>query len=264
MGERRSTIARVGMWLVLLGLPGALTTSGVLFIGTSHASAGTLAGTTGAAIVDRLIEEIIRDTYETRHYTGRDALSQPVLDTMRSVPRDAFVPADSTVYAWENRPLTIGYGQTISQPFIVALMTDLLETQSSHRILEIGTGSGYQAAVLSSLVAEVYTIEIIPELAHSAEERLDALEYHNVSVRSGDGWHGWPEVAPFDGIIVTAVSPDIPPKLLDQLKTGARMVIPIGPRYGGQNLTVIVKTEEGYDTSEVLPVQFVPLTRLPE
>ena len=126
--------------------------------------------------MDRLIDEIIRDTFETRRYTGRDVLSQPVLDTMRSVPRDAFVPADSAIYAWENRPLTIGYGQTISQPFIVALMTDLLDTQPSHRILEIGTGSGYQAAVLSSLVAEVYSIEIIPELAHSAAERLAALE----------------------------------------------------------------------------------------
>ena len=143
-------------------------------------------------------------------------------------------------------------------------MTDLLEPESSHRILEIGTGSGYQAAVLSSLVDQVYSIEIIPELARSAAQRLESLGYHNVSVKSGDGWHGWPEVAPFDGIIVTAVSPDIPPKLLNQLKVGARMVIPIGPRYGGQNLTVIVKTEEGFEASEVLPVQFVPLTRLPE
>ena len=125
--------------------------------------------------MDRLIDEIIRDTHETRRYTGRDVLSQPVLDTMRSVPRDAFVPADSAVYAWENRPLTIGYGQTISQPFIVALMTDLLDTQPSHRILEIGTGSGYQAAVLARLCRRLYTVERHPQFPPNARRRRNSM-----------------------------------------------------------------------------------------
>jgi len=207
-----------------------------------------------------LIDEIRRDTQETRHYTGREALSDAVLNAMRNVDRSQFVPPGSELYAWENRPLPIGYGQTISQPFIVALMTDLLDLAPDHRVLEIGTGSAYQAAVLSELAAEVYTIEIVPELARSAAERLRRLGYDNVQVRSGDGRLGWPDAAPFDRIIVTAVGEDIPPRLLEQLATGGRMVMPIGPRYGGQNLTVIDKTADGVETTQVLPVQFVPLT----
>jgi protein-L-isoaspartate(D-aspartate) O-methyltransferase len=207
-----------------------------------------------------LIDEIRRDTHETRHYTGRETLSDAVLGAMRKVDRSQFVPPGSELYAWENRPLPIGYGQTISQPFIVALMTDLLDLTPDHRVLEIGTGSAYQAAVLSELAGEVYTIEIVPELAKSAAERLRRLGYDNVQVRSGDGRLGWPEAAPFDRIIVTAVGEDIPPRLLEQLATGGRMVMPIGPRYGGQNLTVIDKTAKGVETTQVLPVQFVPLT----
>ncbi len=207
-----------------------------------------------------LIDEIRQDTRETRHYTGRDHLSAAVLDAMQRVDRAQFVPPGSELYAWENRPLPIGYGQTISQPFIVALMTDLLDLAPTHRVLEIGTGSAYQAAVLSQLAAEVYTIEIVPELATSAAARLERLGYDNVHVRSGDGRLGWPEAAPFDRIIVTAVGDDIPPRLLEQLAVGGRMVMPIGPRYGGQNLTVIDKTADGIDTTQVLPVQFVPLT----
>lgn len=216
------------------------------------------------SVVASLIDEIRRDTYATRHYTGRDSLSERVVEAMRTVPREAFVPIDSVEYAYENRPLRIGYGQTISQPFIVALMTELLATRASHRILEIGTGSGYQAAVLSTLVEHVYTIEIIAELAKIAEARLADLEFNNVSVKAGDGWHGWPEEAPFDGIIVTAVATEVPPKLLTQLKLGGLMVIPIGPQHGAQNLVVIEKTAAGYEQSDGLPVQFVPLTRLPE
>jgi protein-L-isoaspartate(D-aspartate) O-methyltransferase len=217
-----------------------------------------------SASIDDLMSEIRRDARETRHYTGRAELDEPVMAAMRRVPRHQFVPADSELYAWENRPLPIGYRQTISQPFIVALMTDQLELQPQHRVLEIGTGSGYQAAVLSVLVSEVYSIEIVPELAAQASARLATLGYDNVSVRTGDGWHGWAEAAPFDRIIVTAVGEEIPPKLLEQLKPGGRMVMPIGPQHAGQNLTVIDKTAQGVTTKEILPVQFVPLTRSPE
>jgi protein-L-isoaspartate(D-aspartate) O-methyltransferase len=212
--------------------------------------------------MQNLIVEIERDTRATQRYTGRERLQEPVLAAMRKIDRSLFVPEDSISYAWENRPLRIGYGQTISQPFIVALMTDLLDLQPSDRVLELGTGSGYQAAVLASLVAEVHTIEIVPELATSAAERLSLLGYENVEVRSGDGWHGWPEAAPFDAIIVTAVAETTPPELLKQLTVGGRLVIPIGPERGSQNLTVIHKTTDGITSREVLAVQFVPLTRM--
>lgn len=211
--------------------------------------------------MENLFEEIQRDTRETRAYTGRDSLSVTVLNAMRQVDRSLFVPEGSELFAWENRPLPIGYGQTISQPFIVALMTDLLDPEPQHRVLELGTGSGYQAAVLAGLVAEVYTIEIVPELAAAAASRLETLGYDNVTVRSGDGWHGWPEAAPFDRIIVTAVAEQVPPALIEQLRSGGRLVMPIGPRHGGQNLTVIEKTDQGLIETQVLPVQFVPLTR---
>jgi len=211
--------------------------------------------------MQNLISEIERDTRETRPYTGRSRLQASVLKAMRDVDRSRFVPEDSVLYAWENRPLGIGYGQTISQPFIVALMTDLLDLEPQFRVLEIGTGSGYQAAVLATLAKDVRTIEIVPELAASAAERLAELGFANVEVRAGDGWHGWPEAAPFDAIIVTAVSETIPPKLLEQLAIGGRMVIPIGPEHGSQNLTVVEKTTDGIKQREVLPVQFVPFTR---
>ena len=209
----------------------------------------------------RLIEQIESDTRETRGYTGRARLSDPVIEAMQTVPRHDFVDRFGVRAAYANRPLPIGHGQTISQPFIVALMTDLMEPEPGHRVLEIGTGSGYQAAVLSVLVDEVYSIEIIPALAESAAERLDALGYDNVSVKAGDGYYGWPEAAPFDGIIVTAVGPDIPADLLKQLKPGGHMVLPVGTQYTAQDLTVVTKLEDGtYTTREVLPVAFVPLT----
>lgn len=214
--------------------------------------------------MNNLIAEIRKDARDTRHYTGRSTLKDSVLEAMQSVDRSRFVPPGSELYAWENRPLPIGYGQTISQPFIVALMTDLLDLAADHRVLEIGTGSAYQAAVLSVLAAEVYSIEIVPELAASAAARLERLGYDNVSVRAGDGRLGWPEAAPFDRIIVTAVGEEVPPDLLTQLAVGGRMVMPIGPLHGGQNLTVIDKSEAGIEMEQVLPVQFVPLTRAQE
>ena len=209
----------------------------------------------------QLMAEIDRDTAETAGYTGRAALHPRVREAMATVVRHNFVDRYGPETAYANRPLPIGHGQTISQPFIVALMTDLLDPEAEHVVLEIGTGSGYQAAVLATLVEHVYTIEIIPELADSAQRRLADLGYDNVSVRAGDGYFGWPERAPFDGIIVTAVGPDIPQSLLDQLKVGGRMVLPVGTQYSAQNLTVVTKQADGgYSAEQVLPVAFVPLT----
>jgi protein-L-isoaspartate(D-aspartate) O-methyltransferase len=209
----------------------------------------------------QLMQEIDRDTRETAGYTGRSALQPRVRAAMASVARHDFVDSYGPDSAYANRPLPIGHGQTISQPFIVALMTDLLDVEADHVVLEIGTGSGYQAAVLATLVSHVYTIEIIPELAASAERRLVDLGYENVSVKAGDGYFGWPEQAPFDGIILTAVGPDIPAALLEQLKVGGRMVLPVGTQYTGQNLTVVTKQADGgFFAEEVLPVDFLPLT----
>jgi protein-L-isoaspartate(D-aspartate) O-methyltransferase len=209
----------------------------------------------------RLMAEIDRDTRETSGYTGQAELHPRVREAMQSVPRHRFVDLHGPEAAYANRPLSIGHNQTISQPFIVALMTDLLDPQPTDRVLEIGTGSGYQAAVLSELVSQVYSIEIIEDLAVEAAERLTRLGYQNISVRSGDGYFGWPDEGPFDGIIVTAVGPDIPPSLLDQLKVGGRMVLPVGTQRSAQNLTVVTKhADDSVSTREVLPVVFVPLT----
>jgi protein-L-isoaspartate(D-aspartate) O-methyltransferase len=211
--------------------------------------------------MDRMIEAIRTDARQTASYTGQDDISDAVLTAIRSVPRDAFVPDGAEPYAFENTPLAIGHGQTISQPCVVALMTDLLDPESTDTVLEIGTGSGYQAAVLGELVDAVYTIEIIPELAETAQARLNELGYDSVHVKTGDGWYGWPEAGPFDGIIVTAVGEEVPPKLAEQLAPGGRMVLPLGPRFGGQMLVVLSRDEGGELTRrDVLPVQFVPLT----
>ncbi len=209
----------------------------------------------------QLMVEIEQDTRKTEGYTGRAALHPRVREAMATVARHDFVDMHSTDAAYANRPLPIGHGQTISQPFIVALMTDLLDLKAEYIVLEIGTGSGYQAAVLATLVKHVYSIEIVPQLAASATKRLADLGYENVSVKTGDGYFGWPEAAPFDAIIVTAVGPDIPVSLVEQLKTGARMVLPVGTPYRAQNLTVVTKRADGgYTSEEVLPVAFVPLT----
>jgi protein-L-isoaspartate(D-aspartate) O-methyltransferase len=187
-------------------------------------------------------------------------LNAGVLEAMRRVPRHAFVPAAQREVAYANRPLPIGYGQTISQPYIVALMSDLLQLAPHARALEIGTGSGYQAAVLAVLGHQVYTIEIVSGLAEQAATRLSDLGYDAVHVRQGDGYHGWPEAAPFDGIVVTAAAPQIPPPLLEQLKPGGRMVIPVGAAFLVQQLMLIEKLADGsIRTEALLPVAFVPL-----
>jgi protein-L-isoaspartate(D-aspartate) O-methyltransferase len=184
-----------------------------------------------------------------------------VMAVIAEVPRHEFVPQDQRPHAYENRPLPIGHGQTISQPYIVALMTDLLKPQPEHKVLEISTGSGYQAAVLARLAKEVYSIEIITELGQQATERLQRLGYDNVTVRTGDGYFGWEEQAPFDGIVVTAAADHIPPPLIRQLKPGGRMVIPVGSRFMVQQLVLVEKDAEGATTTrQILPVLFVPLT----
>jgi protein-L-isoaspartate(D-aspartate) O-methyltransferase len=194
--------------------------------------------------------------------SGVAPIAPEVLAVMREVPRDAFVPETRRSAAYDDRPLPIGYGQTISQPFIVALMTDLLAPEPGDVVLEIGTGSGYQAAVLSPLVERVCTIEIIPELGETAAERLTRLGYGNVETRVADGYHGWPECGPFDGIVVTAAADHVPPPLVEQLKPGARMVIPVGSAFGIQHLTLVERTAAGdVRASQLLPVSFVPLTR---
>ena len=209
-----------------------------------------------------MIREIEDDVEATRRYTGRARLAPRVMDAMRQVPRHEFVPVDLRDKAYENHPLPIGEGQTISQPYIVALMTDLLELTSSDVVLEVGTGSGYQAAVLAELAEQVYSIEIVAPLGHAAAERLARLGYDNVETRVGDGYHGWPEHAPFDGIVVTAAAPHVPQPLVEQLAEGGTLVIPVGPQHGDQRLLAIEKGAGGeLTTREVLPVRFVPLTR---
>jgi protein-L-isoaspartate(D-aspartate) O-methyltransferase len=189
-------------------------------------------------------------------------ISAPVLDVIAKVPRHRFVPKLVESIAYRDGPLPIGYGQTISQPFIVALMTELANPGPQSTVLEIGTGSGYQAAVLAPLVKTVCTIEIIPELGDVAAQRLKDLGYGNVRTRIGDGYFGWRECGPFDGILVTAAAGHVPPPLVEQLKPGGRMVIPVGSVYGPQHLTLIEKATDGsVTTRQVLPVRFVPLTR---
>jgi protein-L-isoaspartate(D-aspartate) O-methyltransferase len=207
----------------------------------------------------RVIEEEVRQTV---HFTGRRQLAARVLDALEDVPRDRFVPDYEADSAYANVPLPIGYRQTISQPYIVALMTDLLDPEPTDVILEIGTGSGYQAAVLAELVAEVYSIEVIPELASRAAAVLAELGYRNVVTRAGDGNLGWPEHAPYDGIIVTAAAPAVPPALIEQLKPGAALVIPVQADGYGQVLQRITRDAEGrVEARDVLPVAFVPLVR---
>ena len=214
-----------------------------------------------AAQRQAMLEDIARTTRETRHETGRAALSERVMQALARVPRHKLVPAGDEASAYLNRPLAIGLGQTISQPFIVALMTDFLEVQPGDKVLEIGTGSGYQAAVLAELGARVYTIEILQSLGEEAAARLAALGYKSVRTRIGDGYRGWPEEAPFDSIIVTAAARDVPSALVEQLKAGGRLVIPLGASGGAQTLYVMEKQADGTLTRrEVLAVRFVPFT----
>jgi protein-L-isoaspartate(D-aspartate) O-methyltransferase len=194
----------------------------------------------------------------------REIKDRRVLAAMRAVPRHLFVPPEESADAYDDRPLPIGHGQTISQPYIVALMTEVVRPNSKDRVLEVGTGSGYQAAVLAPLVSHVYTIEIVPALARDAEARLKKLKCDNVTVRAGDGYGGWPEHAPFDVIVVTAAPESVPEPLLQQLKPGGRLVVPVGSRFGVQELLLIEKDSEGkLRTTRVAPVRFVPLLREP-
>ena len=210
---------------------------------------------------ERLVTEISEDVINTRSYIGKSALDDRVMRVIGTVGRHRFVPPHLQARAYENRPLPIGYGQTISQPYIVALMTDLLELEAGDTVLEIGTGSGYQAAIASRLVKRVYSIEIIPELAESATKRLQRLGFENVEVKNADGYFGWQEHAPFDAIIVTAAISHIPPSLVRQLKPGGIMVIPVGAVFQVQQLSLVEKKLDGeLITRQVMPVRFVPFT----
>ena len=208
-----------------------------------------------------MVEEVLADAAYTSSYSGSFALSSSVIAAMEKVERHRFVPSELAAVAYLNRPLPIGYGQTISQPFIVALMTDLMKVKAGDKVLEIGTGSGYQAAVLAEIASSVYSIEIIEPLGNQAGERLKLLGYGNVKTRVDDGYYGWPEAAPFDAIMVTAVASHVPPPLLKQLKPGGRMVIPLGTQFLTQYLMLVEKQMDGSVTShQILPVRFVPLT----
>jgi len=199
---------------------------------------------------------MVREQIEARGVKDRR-----VLEVLRNTPRHQFVPSELQAHAYEDRPLPIGYGQTISQPYIVALMTEMLDVGREMNVLEIGTGSGYQAAVLSPLVGKLYTIEIVPELARSAQTTLERLGYRNVSVKHGDGYLGWPEAAPFDRIMLTAAPPKIPPALVEQLKPGGKMIAPVGATEY-QQLTVIEKRADGsVRVRATVPVSFVPMVR---
>ncbi len=201
----------------------------------------------------------LREQMVTQQIAARGVVNPRVLRAMREVPRHRFVPESNRGRAYQDRPLPIGHGQTISQPYIVAVMTELLKPQPGDRVLEIGTGSGYQAAVLSGLVEKIYSIEIIPELAETARVALAAGGYQNVEVITGDGYKGLPEHAPFDGIIVTAAPEKVPEPLVEQLAVGGRLVIPVGG--WSQDLRVLERTEEGVRTTTLFPVRFVPLVR---
>jgi protein-L-isoaspartate(D-aspartate) O-methyltransferase len=193
---------------------------------------------------------------------GRGISHQPTLDAMRKVPRHLFVPSNQASRAYDDNPLPIGYGQTISQPYIVAYMTEIIKPEPRHSILEIGTGSGYQAAVLAEIVQNVYTVEIIDALGSQAKERLRQMNYKNVKVNTADGYHGWKEFAPFDAIVVTAASEHIPPPLIEQLKEGGKMIIPVGSPFMVQQLMLVEKRQGGkIRTTSLMPVRFVPFTR---
>ena len=208
----------------------------------------------------RLVAEVDAMYSATRGETGLAAMSPPVRAALGKVERHRFVPAGQQSLAYRNHPLPIGSGQTISQPYIVALSTDLVAPQPGQRVLEIGTGSGYQAAVLAEIVSKVYSIELVPSLGKEAAERLKTLGYANVEVRIGDGYAGWPEQAPFDSILVTAAAPRVPEALLEQLRPGGRLVIPVGASHEAQELLLIEKRPDGsFERRSVLPVRFVPL-----
>jgi protein-L-isoaspartate(D-aspartate) O-methyltransferase len=203
----------------------------------------------------------LRENMVKYQIEARNVVHRATLEAMRKVPRHEFVPSHMQAHAYEDRPLSIGNGQTISQPYIVALMTSLISPKEGDRVLEIGTGSGYQAAILAEIVDEVYTIEIIPELAEKAEDKFNALGYDNIHTKVGDGYHGWPVEAPFDAIIVTAAPDEIPAPLIDQLKEGGKLIIPVGPRYSVQSLQLVTRKNGKTRIQNLIPVRFVPFTR---
>ncbi len=208
-----------------------------------------------------LLAEVQRDVVSIAGTTGIERLSPAVAKALGRVPRHLFVAAERRDDAYENRPLPIGYGQTISQPLIVGLMSELLNIKAGDRVFELGTGSGYQAAILDAMGAQVYSMEIVEPLGEATRQRLKTLGYGRVELKLGDGYYGWPEQGPFDAIIVTAAGDHIPPPLLKQLKKGGRMVIPVGGRFFNQELMVVTRKEDGsLQTRAVLPVRFVPLT----
>jgi len=212
-------------------------------------------------MLKNMVKEIKADVIRTRVCIGKSKLDDKVMRVIEEIEREKFISEELRALAYENHPLTIGYGQTISQPYIVALMTDMIQLQPDSIVLEIGTGSGYQAAVLASLVKKVYSLEIIEALADQARSRLRELGYKNIEIRSGDGYHGWAEHAPFDAIIVTAASEQIPPPLVEQLKPGGKLIIPVGQQYQTQHLVLVEKDLNGTtNTRQILPVSFVPLT----
>ena len=238
----------------------AVLFSALLLLAVTHAQPSE-AQEQRAAARARMVAEIAAMARDTGAETGRPRFGDAVMAAMGKVPRHRFVPALEDIFAYDNRPLPIGEGQTISQPYIVALMTDLLDPKSADTVLEVGTGSGYQAAVLAELVAKVYTIEIVEPLARRARQVLGELGYRNVEVRVGDGYGGWRAAAPFDAIIVTAAPAAVPQPLIDQLKPGGRMVIPVGGPSDVQQLLLVEKQSDGRTTTRrTLPVRFVPLT----
>lgn len=230
---------------------------------TGLVAAGIAAEDDGAQdLRDEMVAGIRAHVADTAHLFDDERIDPAVLDVMRSVPRHLFVPERDRHLAYADRPVEIGYGQTISQPFIVAAMTHLLDPDPGDAVLEIGTGSGYQAAILAPLVDKVCTIEIIPELGERAADLLEAPDSANVETRIADGYYGWPDCGPFDGIVVTAAIEHVPPPLVEQLAPGGRMVIPVGGPFSLQMLTVVTKSGESeVSTRQLLPVRFVPFTR---
>ncbi|MGZ4954497.1 MAG: protein-L-isoaspartate(D-aspartate) O-methyltransferase [Methylobacter sp.] len=242
-------VKHIIFWLVVIGI--------VLLLFSTHVIAENDFSRQRHALVS-----IIKDEAMTvRGFLNQETFDQQVIAALLKVPRHEFVRDTERPFAYANRPLPIGHGQTISQPFIVAVMTDLLKLKKTDRVLEVGTGSGYQAAILTELADSVYTIEIIEPLAKQAAENLKRTDYDAVHTRTGDGYYGWEEAAPFDGIIVTAVASHIPPPLIKQLKPGGRMIIPVGAQFMTQYLVLVTKdADEKVTTRQILPVNFVPLT----
>ena len=259
--EMTTAVARTRL-KIMVSVPKRGSILGVLGLVTAIAGGAAEAQDAYAREREALLKEIDAMARDTGAETGRPKFSARVMQAMASVPRHRFVPPSYGPLAYANRPLPIGHGQTISQPYIVALMSELLDTKPGDAVLEIGTGSGYQAAVLAALVDRVYSIEIIEAVGRNAAALLQQLGYRNIDTRIGDGYHGWPERAPFDAIIVTAAAPRVPPALVEQLKRGGRMVVPVGADSEVQFLQVIVKRADGsVSTQRSLPVRFVPLTR---